>query len=377
MRRLAIRFAAFAMRLDQKICSLLFRKRKRRVVFLSRQADEPSLDYLLLSEELNRRNEVDSCVFVCCRVSSSLKSVVSFAYCLQKSLYYLATSRIAVLDSYWPAVSLVKHDPQRMNVIQIWHALGKIKQSSLQSVGRPGGRSEDVAAELHLHENYDFVISNATYWRRFYCECFGCDYSNLIELSLPRADFLSSPDEAKRIKASVYSRFPSLKDKTVILYAPTFRRTREAGRFDLSGVIEGEAEVVVKCHPNQLFQVKGAFDCPDYSSMELLLVADLLITDYSAIALEAAVADVPTVYYLYDYEEYKKDNGLNIDLPSEMPSCISYDLASLKELVKSFLQGDYPYNEFAAYKEKFTPRNIGRATEDLADFICARMTALR
>lgn len=46
-----------------------------------------------------------------------------------------------------------------LTVIQIWHALGKIKQSGYQTVGKAGGRGRLVADELCMHRNYDYIIA--------------------------------------------------------------------------------------------------------------------------------------------------------------------------------------------------------------------------
>ena len=69
---------------------------------------------------------------------------LKFSAVMFKSMYHLATSRVCVLDSYWPPVSLLKHK-EELRVIQIWHAIGKIKQSGLQSVGKKSGRKAEYA----------------------------------------------------------------------------------------------------------------------------------------------------------------------------------------------------------------------------------------
>ena len=44
-------------------------------------------------------------------------------------MYHLATASVCVLDAYWPAISLLHHK-KSLTVIQMWHALGKIKPVS-------------------------------------------------------------------------------------------------------------------------------------------------------------------------------------------------------------------------------------------------------
>ena len=79
--------------------------------------------------------------------------------------------------------------------------------------------------------------------------------------------------------------------------------------------------LVVKLHPLSKTVINDnriIFD-NSFSTLDMAVVSDYVITDYSAIAIEAAVLDVKLLYYVYDYEKYKSDNGLNIDLFEDMP----------------------------------------------------------
>ena len=52
----------------------------------------------------------------------------------------------------------------------MWHALGKIKQSGYQTLGKESGRGEEMARLMKMHEGYDYII--ATDSEDFY-ETFG------------------------------------------------------------------------------------------------------------------------------------------------------------------------------------------------------------
>lgn len=340
---------------------------KNKILFLSRQSSKPSMDYLMLLSELSQRVDDIQVVFICNRIKPGLKSKLSFVRDMLKSLYHLATSCVCVLDSYWPTVSLFEHRPE-LTVIQMWHAIGKIKQSGLQTVGKPGGRNKDLAEALHMHAHYDYVIAGAPFWNDFYCQCFGCNESQLLNYGLPRMDFLSSSMEetARAIKET----YPCLSERKVVLYAPTFRKGATKNHLDLiESLSKEDCEVVVKAHLNQDLEVGNVLRCNEYSSMQLLSVADVLITDYSAIALEAATAGIPTLYYLYDFDDYRDSNGFNMDIPEEMPSCVVYDSNSLQAKVHEALVGKYPYDEFRRYQDKFLVADRGHATKDIASFV--------
>jgi len=54
-----------------------------------------------------------------------------------------------------------------------------------------------------------------------------------------------------------------------------------------------------------------------------------VITDYSAVAFEACVLDLPVFFWVYDIDEYVRAHGLNIDVLAEMPQVSSRDLEEL------------------------------------------------
>ena len=46
-------------------------------------------------------------------------------------MYYLATSKVCVLDGYCIPASILKHK-KKLKIIQIWHASGAIKKFGYQ-----------------------------------------------------------------------------------------------------------------------------------------------------------------------------------------------------------------------------------------------------
>ena len=180
-------------------------------------------------------------------------------------------------------------------------------------------------------------------------------------------DYLASG--MKETAQRIIAKYPQLAGKKVVLYAPTFRRTSSKDHADLAEAFRGEdCELVIKAHPNQEINAPGVLRCEGFSGMDMLSVADLVITDYSAIAVEAAAAGVRTLYYLYDYDDYRENAGMNLDVPTEMPLCTHFDLESLMAGVHAALAGDYPDDEFERYRAKFLLANPGHSTRDIAMF---------
>lgn len=349
-----------------------------KVVFLSRQSDTLSLDFQLLQRELQRLCPEITIEAICDYQASATAGIAHFGLSTLKSMQELATSQVCVLDAYWPAVSLLQHKSD-LTVIQMWHALGKIKQSGLAAVGHKDGRSPEMARTLHMHEGYDYIIAGAPAWNRFYCESFGCTPDKLVNIGLPRIDVLTR--NRAQARRDLCRKHPELAGKRIVLYAPTYRK-HARGADPIAGqraLIERLAQendfmVVVKSHPNQsledaLPQTGHCLPLPDASTLELLPAVDLVISDYSATLIEAAYARTPFLLYCFDYDEYLQSNGLNLDLPAVFPHLLHRDPESMAQAVEDFLHSAYPYEEFDAFANTYTLPPTGHATRDLAELV--------
>ncbi|MBQ1483728.1 MAG: CDP-glycerol glycerophosphotransferase family protein, partial [Eubacterium sp.] len=127
----------------------------------------------------------------------------------------------------------------------------------------------------------------------------------------------------------ILSRYPEIRrareeGRTVAVYAPTFR----VGR-DISGYIEELSEaldrngtlLIVKKHPiMEVPDVKGSMIVDtDFSTMEMLCAADVVICDYSAVVFEAALMGKKLLFYAFDLDEYKGRRDFYIDYAAEVP----------------------------------------------------------
>lgn len=348
------------LRLVYSILKLLPTRNK--VVFLSRQTNEPSIDYRLIAQELRIQSPKVEIVMLCKRIEKSPKDLSEFGIILIKSLYHLATSKVCILDTYWPAVSLLSHK-KSLKIIQIWHAMGKIKQSGYKTVNREGGRGKKFSEAMDMHKNYDLIVAGAEAWNPYYCESFNVSEDILLNVGLPRIDYLIHDRE--KIVASILKVYPNLNQKPIILYAPTFRRTGNEGWDKLLHEINLDTyNLIIKSHPNQPlhYTSSAVYEVKEFTALECLAISDYLITDYSAIAVEAAAISVKTYYYLYDYEKYRTKNGLNIDLFNEMPGCV---FENAHELMETLNKGSYNESALASYQVKYLPIPLGESTKQI------------
>ena len=340
--------------------------RKNKIVFLSRQTNTPSIDYKMLVDAIEKQNSDIKIVVMCKRIEKKPVELVRFVWMILRSMYHLATARVCILDAYWPAVSMLNHKDD-LTVIQIWHAMGKIKQSGYKNLDSEAGRGREIAYVLGMHKNYDLIVAGGEAWNKFYCESFNVSEEVLYNVGLPRIDYLLI--EKDNLRARIFTKYPELSGKPSVIYAPTWRRTGIDGWDEFIRLFDfNKFNLILKCHPNQNLRHGNPhiYDLKEFSTLDCLAIADYLVTDYSAIAVEAAAIDVKTYYYLYDYEVYNSKNGLNIDLFEEMPGC-AFTTAS--ELIENLNLGNYNVDALKNYQQKFLPARLGQSTNLIVDKI--------
>ena len=132
--------------------------------------------------------------------------------------------------------------------------------------------------------------------------------------------------------------------------------------------------LIIRKHPGQTMDISktntNIFILEEWETIDLLAVCDYLITDYSAIAIEAAVLNKKTYYWVYDYDKYIENNGLNIDLYKQFPGYVYSDIERLLEeiLLKESIDDTY-----AMYPREYLPNDLGKSTERIVDTIIKSM----
>ena len=318
---------------------------RHKVVFLSRQSDAPSRDFVMLADALLARDPDLEIVMNCRMVGAGAGDRAAAAVATIGQMYHLATSEACVVDGYVIPVSLLRHR-KGLFVVQMWHALGAIKRFGYQTVGRPGGHSAAIATAMRMHRNYDLVLCGGPATVPVFAEAFGVDPSIVTPLGLPRIDYLLAAAEAGRSGAlpaassAIRDAFPLLNDpsRTVLLYAPTLRKGGEHRYRDVAERFAGPRyTLVIKPHPLETARIEGSnvVNAGGIDVLDLLPLCSAVITDYSAVAFEAAVIDLPVYFYVYDNDAYARDCGLNIDPLVEMPEASSRDIGEIADRIEA------------------------------------------
>lgn len=292
--------------------------------------------------------------------------------------YKLAKSKVIVVDDYTPILNDIWALKQ-CKYIQLWHACGAFKTFGFSRLGKDGGPNQTS----RNHRNYDYAMVSSSEIRRFYAEGFGIDEKGVKALGIPRTDDFFKEEYKEEICKRLYEQYPVLKDKKVILFAPTFRgngantANYPFDKFDVGALLEEVGEeyvVIIKHHPFvlQKHPVKGklaecVLDLSKESEInDLLFVTDLLITDYSSVIFEASLLNIPMLFYAYDLEDYVVNRDFYYPFKNFVPGKI---VRNMEQIIKAIRIKDFEAEKVETFKHRFFDDLDGKASQRVADFI--------
>lgn len=211
-----------------------------------------------------------------------------------------------------------------------------------------------------------FFCSAGAYEDEIYCRDFCLRSESLLHTGLPRNDALYHVTKEQILDMRMRLNIPT--DKRVILYAPTWRDSTDTGKtYALKPPIDtiyweqrisSNYVLLMRTHPytNRVLGVEFndfIHDMTAYPSInDLLIVSDILISDYSATFFDYSILERPMIAFCYDYEEYKTERGLYIDLVTAFPGGIA---RSQDEVINRIVKMDYVQgcNMTRAFKAKY------------------------
>ncbi|MFB9861030.1 teichoic acid ribitol-phosphate polymerase TarL [Salinicoccus siamensis] len=287
--------------------------------------------------------------------------------------YLLGKSDYIFLDDYHPLLYNMKFR-NNQEIIQVWHAVGAFKTVGFSRTGKKGGPFFNSVN----HRNYTKVTVSSENDVPFYGEAFGVKEENIIPTGVPRTDIFFDENYKKNIVAHMENDLPIIKDKNVILFAPTFRgnghNTAHYPFFKIDFVRlarycrETNTVVLFKMHPfvkNKLnipTEYEQYFvDVSDYREVnDLLFVTDILISDYSSLVYEFALFKRPMLFYAFDLEDYVTSRDFYEPYESFVPGKI---VETFDELITALDNEDYEEEKVVPFLNKHFKYQDGKSSE--------------
>ena len=340
-----------------------------------------------IAEELHSRNKKLKLIWLTRKNSSDFPSYITVKkYTLLSIVYHLATAKLWI-DNYRKPFGTLKRKNQLY--IQTWHA-----SFGFKAVGLFRGNAFPEIARLVSEWDsklVDCMISNSAYCESVYPK--KILYSGpTLRTGSPRVDCLINQKE--KLRENIRECLKLDKETKLALFAPTFRGGNQKGKktvvseipsIDFVKLIEvleekfgGAWRILLRLHPQLsakmkemplLNSCKNLFDVSQMPDMSQILGGvDVLITDYSSCAFDAAFAGIPVFLYADDVQDYVKDRGEFMWKREELPFSISETNEELLKIIRNYSDEEYKAS-MKSFMQKHEVVEDGHASERVADII--------
>ncbi|MBR5047022.1 MAG: aminoacyl-tRNA hydrolase, partial [Eubacterium sp.] len=256
-------------------------------------------------------------------------------------VYHLATSAYVFLNDNFIPMAYMDFD-RSVTIVQLWHGMGSYKKFAGSSEKDP----EMLALIRDTNRQVTCILASSEKIRDNYAEAFCVPKEKVQALACPQADYYFTPHPVEEWKEKLCEKYPGMRGKKWILYAPTFRDDKDRDyhlldQFDFKRFREELGEeycLMVRLHP----QIHSG-RVPDYvidmtgypNIRKLLCMTDILITDYSSVTVEYALLNRPVFLYAFDQDWYiRQDRGFYFDFEETAPGPIAHTMDDLIRLIR-------------------------------------------
>lgn len=236
-----------------------------------------------------------------------------------KQIKAIKKSRIVIIDNYYLLLGGLKKSSNQ-TVIQTWHAAGALKKFGLQDKTINHNHKNNIKRYLSVYRFTDYYLVSSNIMKKIFMESLDATEKQMLPIGLPRLDHY------KNKPMNNYQR-----TKKIVLYVPTYRDyTNEIHTISKQSFEQAcpDFELITKLHPTINHPISDKREI-----QTLVEQADVIITDYSSLGIEASLLDKTIIFYCYDEEEYDLHRGLNQYYYEMTKKNKAYDLNMLYQLV--------------------------------------------
>lgn len=336
-----------------------------------------------IARELRRRDPAKQIYWGIVNHSVPVAADVTPLIIHSEEWYRMVSRAKHVIINYGTAAGVARRDGQL--VVETWHGAGMkfIGRSEHLHRRQREGRDFDPEAKREEAGAWSVLLSQNPLSTELLPKEFYFD-GPVLNSGYPRNDALVgvTGEQVRQVR----DRLGIPLDAKVLLYAPTWRDYLATGwnapvydaldPVTLSEQLGDEWVILVRGHAfNRAFAGKHrsarVFDFTRHPEVnDVILAADVLVTDYSSIMFDYSVTGRPIFFFTPDYDLYRNHRGAYFDLADHAPSPL---LGTQEELVAELHRLDSywqrygeRYREFNRY---FAPWDDGRAAARVADWL--------
>jgi len=268
----------------------------------------------------------------------AIKNNINISIGFFNNFWNLIRAEFVVIDA-----SVSQYYNWNLKFIQLWHGTG-FKNIGL--LNENNIKKEKFYHKLEKHyKNYELVVATSQDDKERKEDSF-----NLKKVQItgsPRNDlFFQDKDFNEAIKKKLQIQ----NYNKIISYTPTFRDFKTIKPFSDKFWFNLNMELkvtntlfIVKKHPwdQHLNVPKNLKYIKDMTAeisdvQELLIISDILISDYSGIITDFSITKRPILLYMYDFEKYTKTNrSFYYDLEEILPKPFVYNEEDLMDKIKN------------------------------------------
>ena len=290
-----------------------------------------------------------------------------------RTLKEMATSRVIVTNA---AMKIwMRKFPDQL-YIQTWHGDRGFKRVHLDLNPRSRFYREEG-------RRIDLAVSGSAFGSRVFRSAFAVR-GEILERGCPRNDLLlrHPPEAARKVREALGID----EGARVLMYAPTFRTASSGSAQDAGLSLERVRAALERATGEKwVCLTRGHIDSRGIRSdarmdvsawiepSELLLVCDMLITDYSSIGGDFMLLNRPVVFYMPDLDDYVAERGLYFN-PEESPLIVARTEAELIDILSKPIDGPGNCREVLDF---FGCHETGHAAEAVAERIAQALSVSR
>lgn len=262
---------------------------------------------------------------------------------------------------------LYEYKREEQFYISTWHGYGPFKIAI--------ATCDDDNMTRNKAASCDLFTTASAFYADVYRNTFGYK-GEIYKCGAPRNDVFFTKN---RLKQKIRDKFQIPSEKNILLYAPTFR-TNMPDSFEFYDINMGqvlkalkkrfrqEYVLLYRFHPSLCYLeecMQGYFEginvtfYPDIQ--ELLVAADVVITDYSSLMWDFSLQRKPVFLYQSDEVEYSNDRGFYAPV-SEWPYPNAHTQAEFIEEIEHFDEKKY-LQDLELFLEKYGSCDDGHASE--------------
>jgi CDP-ribitol ribitolphosphotransferase len=360
---------------------LFLKVNSKKITFASSRSNEINGNLKYIYTEFKTRDDNFLLVKSFLKLENNYIDKIHYLFHTIKECYHIATSRYFIIDDYHYLIYLIK--PRKdTEIVQLWHACGAFKKFGMSLVGKPNGPSKDYIKTVKVHSNYSRVYVSSTEVIPYYAEAFDMDESKIFPLGVPRTDYFFENHRKEEVIEKLAKKIGPLQDKQIILYAPTFRgKSYQQDTFVspinfkiLKEQLKKDSLFLVHLHPymSSAFHVDDDLKDfvihikHDFTIEELLLIANVLITDYSSIIFDYSLLNKPAAFYAHDLKEYMRDRDFYYEYESLVPGPI---FSRTEKLVEWLNDRQFKLEKMDSFKNKFFDYTDGNTSKRIVSHL--------